>query len=291
MNNHIPVLLDSVIEYLRPQDGKVYFDGTFGGGGYSNKILSTANCRIIATDRDQNVQPFANVTKQNYPNRFDFCNAKFSEIQAVLKHFNISKVDAIILDLGISNFQISNAERGFSFKQTGPLDMTMGQCSTNALEILHQYSEKELADIIYELGEERFSRRIAKNIKLNLKNIYTTTDLAQVIHKCVRNNGKIDSATKTFQALRIFVNDELKELQKILTTSLSLLNPSGKIIVVSFHSLEDRIVKLFFKNIAHEYPEKYKIDTKKPITPTKEEIDANPKSRSAKMRCLTVMES
>jgi len=188
----------------------------------------------------------------------------------------------------MSNFQLTDLSRGFSFKSEGPIDMSMGLCDENALDVIRNYREKELADIIYKFGEEHFSRKIARNIKLNLGTINTTEDLANVIRKSVGKFGKIDAATKTFQALRIFVNDELGELEKILRDSIGMLKSGGKIVIVSFHSLEDRIVKLFFRELVKN-DERYGLLNKKPITPSQEETLSNSKSRSAKLRGIYVI--
>ncbi|MCR5224804.1 MAG: 16S rRNA (cytosine(1402)-N(4))-methyltransferase RsmH [Alphaproteobacteria bacterium] len=287
MQEHISVMLKEVLEMLAPQDERIYFDGTFGGGGYTKAILEATNCRVIASDRDSVVIPTANKFKEIYKDRFDFSHSKFSDVRTILSRFNVEKIDGAVLDLGVSNFQLSNAERGFSFREDGPLSMEMGLCEESAFDVIRNASEQSLANIIYELGEERFSRRIAKNIKKNLSKIHGTKDLADVIHSCVPRTGKTDSATKTFQALRIFVNKELEELRMVLHELINLLNPQGKIIVVSFHSLEDRIVKLFFKEMAlSEDKEKFQLITKKPLVPSDEEILFNPKSRSAKLRGL-----
>ena len=280
---HIPVLLDEVLEYLQPSDGKIYFDGTFGGGGYTRAILSKSDCSVIACDRDDLVKPYADKVFEEFPNRFAFTRDKFSNIKKILNNQNTHKVDGIVLDLGLSNFQLEDEFRGFSFKSSGAIDMSMGLCDENALDVIRHYSEQDLADIIYKFGEERFSRRIAKNIKANLKNLKSASDLADVIRKAVPRRGKIDTATKTFQALRIFVNHELDELQNLLDISIDLLNPEGRIVIVSFHSLEDRIVKFFFKDLSNK---NFRILTKKPITPSDSEIRLNPKSRSAKLRCI-----
>lgn len=284
MTEHIPVLLNEVITFLSPKDGAIYFDGTFGGGGYSRAILESANCKVIACDRDPFVKAIAANFSEKYKNRFEFFHNKFSEIKSIIESPKNAKVDGIVLDLGISNFQISNSERGFSFKLNGPLDMSMGLCEENALDILHKYSEKELADIIYLYGEEPFSRKIAKAVKMNLDKIKSTEDLANIVRKCVKKTGKIDPATKTFQALRIFVNNELGELEKVLQKSIELLNAGGKIIVVSFHSLEDRIIKRFFKSLTIKNDSRFHLLNKKPLIPSEKEINMNPKSRSAKLR-------
>lgn len=285
MSEHIPVLLNEVLNFLDPSDGKIYFDGTFGGGGYSRAILEKADCSVIACDRDELVIPIAKKLQAEFPSRFSFSHSKFSDIKKVLAQRNIQKLDGIVLDLGLSNFQLEDESRGFSFKSKGSVDMTMGLCDETAMDIIHRCSEEQLANIIYTFSEERFSRRIAKSIKKNLRCIKTAEDLANVVRSCVRRTGKIDQATKTFQALRIFVNKELEELKIILNESLELLNSGGKIVVVSFHSLEDRIVKSFFKECGQQRCD-FQIVTKKPIAPSEEEIEANPKSRSAKLRCL-----
>lgn len=301
---HVSVLLREVVAMLDPQDSCTYFDGTFGGGGYTRAILDAAKkCKVIACDRDPFVQKIAGDFQQKYGDRFAFHHAKFSDIKSILraeKNGNqTAGIDGVVLDLGVSNFQISDADRGFSFKLDGPLDMSMGLCEENALDVLHECTEKQLADIIYRYGEEVFSRRIAKAIKLNLSNIKTTADLAELVRKCVRKKGKTDPATKTFQALRMFVNDELGELEKVLQDAAGLLNPGGKIIVVTFHSLEDRIVKYFFRDLTtrknnadeNEYEKQFHLINKKPLTPSEEEIAANPKSRSAKLRGICMLKS
>ncbi|MBQ7673294.1 MAG: 16S rRNA (cytosine(1402)-N(4))-methyltransferase RsmH [Alphaproteobacteria bacterium] len=293
MLKHIPVLLNEVIDTLEPKDNAVYFDGTFGGGGYTRAILEAANCKVIACDRDPFVKTFAKDFYEKYSGRFAFSHAKFSEIKSVIDQYKEfspqSRIDGIILDLGVSNFQLSDPERGFSFRLDGPLNMSMGLCEENALDVIRKYSEKDLADIIYQYGEEHFSRGIAKSIKKNLDKIKTTEDLANVIRDRIKKSGKIDAATKTFQALRIFVNRELDELENVLQTSVDILNNGGKIIVVSFHSLEDRIVKQFFKSTVANSNGCFQFLNKKPITPSKSEIVSNPKSRSAKLRGIYML--
>ncbi|GHU16775.1 ribosomal RNA small subunit methyltransferase H [Alphaproteobacteria bacterium] len=285
MCEHKSVLLKEVLDMLSPVDGGVYFDGTFGGGGYTKAILESSDCRVIACDRDERVVKIADDFKKKYNDRFQFFHDKFSNIKSIMRE----DCDGVVLDLGVSNFQLADPERGFSFKSSGPVDMSMGLCDETAMDVMHRYSEKDLADIIYKFGEEHFSRKIAKNIKLNLKKITNTEDLANVIRNCISRRGKIDPATKTFQALRIFVNKELEELEKVLADSINLLKPNGKILVVSFHSLEDRIVKLFFKEMSFPKDSPFILLNKKPITPSEEELTLNPKSRSAKLRCLQLL--
>lgn len=289
MVEHVPVLLNEVIEMLSPKGGGVYFDGTFGGGGYARAILDAANCTVIACDRDPFVKKIAANFTNEYKRRFFFLHAKFSEIKSIVESCGNTYVDGVVLDLGVSNFQISDPKRGFSFKFNSPLDMSMGLCKENALNVLYEYSEKEIADIIFQYGEEFSSRRIAKAIKANLAQIKSTEDLANIVRKCVKRKGKIDQATKTFQALRIFVNDELGELEKVLHNAVDVLKPNGKIIVVSFHSLEDRIVKCFFKSLTIKENLQFYLLNKKPITPSKSEIIMNPRARSAKLRGVCML--
>lgn len=281
--SHIPVMLNEVLEYLSPVDGGVYFDGTFGGGGYTRAILESCNCRVIATDRDKNVLPNVKKIKQDFGDRFMFSLSRFSDIEQVLASHNLDKIDGIVLDVGVSSFQIDDPERGFSFNKCGDLDMRMGLNEMSALDAIRNLKESDLADIIYEYGEERASRRIAKAIKQNCKNINTTMDLANVIHSVMPRNFKRDTATKTFQALRIFVNNELEELEFILKYGINFLGDCGRVVVVSFHSLEDRVVKNVFNSV-----ENAKILTKKPVVPSDSELDYNQRSRSAKLRALMI---
>jgi 16S rRNA (cytosine1402-N4)-methyltransferase len=289
---HIPVLLKEVMEMLSPQDGGVYFDGTFGGGGYARSILESAKCSVIGCDRDEQVQCSADELQKKYGNNFKFFHSKFSDTEQILRSCGIQKLDGIVLDLGVSTSQLSDPSRGFSFQHSGPLSMEMGLCQNNAIDIIHEYSEQELANIIYKYGEERFSRRIAKNIKMNLSKIKSTEDLANVVRICVRKSGPTDPATKTFQAIRICVNEELTELETILDLLPILLNHGGKAIIVSFHSLEDRIVKTRFRQLCADkkHPDcDFCLLTKKPLIPSKSEILANSRSRSAKLRGICML--
>jgi 16S rRNA (cytosine1402-N4)-methyltransferase len=203
---------------------------------------------------------------------------------------NGKRADGIVLDLGVSNMQLTDPQGGFSFNLLGPIDMRMGLCDKTALDVIRRYSERDLADIIYEFGEEPFSRRIAKNIKANVVRIRNTQDLAETIRSCVKRIGKKDPATKTFQALRIFVNDEIEELRRFLRDISYLLNPNGNAVVVSFHSLEDREVKRCFRSLAcGNDREKFRLTTPKPVVPSAEEIRYNPKARSAKLRSIFML--
>ncbi len=300
INKHIPVMLDQVKSFI-PKDKKIsVIDATFGGGGYSSSILEEFNVsELLAIDRDPISQIFAKKIKKKFLN-FKLINDKFSNIDKIIK--KSKKYDLIIFDLGISSNQIDIAERGFSFQNKGPLDMNMGLSNIKAYDIINLYDEKKIANIIYELGNEKFSRRIAKNIVLNrkIKFINNTIELAEIIQKSIPKfkKTKIHPATKTFQALRIYINDEINELKFSLNKTLKILKKNGLLIIVSFQSLEDRIVKDFFNHnsgkrwrSSRHYPElvdlgpiTLKIITKKPIRPSDNEIILNPRSRSAKLR-------
>jgi len=304
-NNHVPVMLNEVLSFI-PKEKKInLIDATFGGGGYSRAILKNFNIKnLIAIDRDPISKIFYDELRKDFDN-IELFNQKFSKLDELLKnseHFK-EKYDVIIFDLGVSSNQIDNPERGFSFQQDGPLDMKMGSSNLNAFEVINSFDEKKLADIFYQFGEEKYSRKIAKNIVINRtkKTIQNTLELSEIIKKSVpaRNNfKKIHPATKTFQALRIFINDELNELRIALEKSENLLANNGLLIIVSFQSLEDRIVKDFFNHksgkrwrssrhlpdLADLGPTTLKIITKKPLRPKDVEINNNPRSRSAKLR-------
>ena len=306
-NRHIPVMLNEVKSFI-PVDKKInIIDATFGGGGYSKSILENFNVdKLIAIDRDPITKFFAKDLKKKF-NNFSLINGCFSKIEELVlsqKNNKKNEFDIIIFDLGISSNQLDNPARGFSFMLDGPLDMGMGNNTKKVSEIINTYSETELANIIYYFGEERFSRRIAKNIVTarKLKFIETTKELSKLIEKSFNlkkaNKFKINPATKTFQALRIYVNDELNELSLALKKSIDLLKNKGKIIIVSFQSLEDRIVKDFlnhnsgkrwrssrhYPELAEDGPITLNIITKKPIRPSEQEINFNYRSRSAKLR-------
>ena len=304
-NNHVPVMLNEVLSFI-PKEKKInLIDATFGGGGYSRAILKNFNIKnLIAIDRDPISKIFYDELRKDFDN-IELFNQKFSKLDELLKnseHFK-EKYDVIIFDLGVSSNQIDSPERGFSFQQDGPLDMKMGSSNLNAFEVINSFDEKKLADIFYQFGEEKYSRKIAKNIVINRtkKTIQNTLELSEIIKKSVpaRNNfKKIHPATKTFQALRIFINDELNELKIALEKSENLLANNGLLIIVSFQSLEDRIVKDFFNHksgkrwrssrhlpdLADLGPTTLKIITKKPLRPKDFEINDNPRSRSAKLR-------
>lgn len=278
-------MLAEVLHYLKPADGETYIDATFGAGGYTSAILAAANCNVIAIDQD----PLAKEIAQKITGNFKFVEGNFGDMANLISE----KVDGIIFDIGISSMQIDNAGRGFSFSKDGPLDMRMSQHGITAAEFLNSADEKEIADIIYKYGEERDSRRIAKSI-VAARPLETTTQLAKLI-------GHPNSIQRTFQAIRIHINHELEVLEKGLEAALRLLKEGGRLIIVTFHSLEDRIVKLFFKK--HSSPKqktnKYattteknfnsplELITKKAIMPSDIEIKTNPRARSAKLRAAT----
>jgi 16S rRNA (cytosine1402-N4)-methyltransferase len=301
---HTPVLLNEVIRIINPQSGKLYFDATFGWGGYTKKLLDSCACEVIAIDQDPKVKSRAKEFKREYGTRFNFIESKFSEICSVLKKLNTKKVDGFMFDIGVSSMQLDNPQRGFSFNKEGPLDMRMGTSELTAEEFINSVSEDELADIIYNYGDERKSRRIAKLIVEHRKinPIKTTLHLADIVLKAnpKKNNHKKHPATKTFQAIRIYLNDEFNELFAGLTNAEQALSEDGKICVVTFHSLEDKIVKnYFYKSSGLDYSS-YKnlpvetndsqaslIPGKKAIKPSKEEIETNIRARSAKLRYAT----
>ncbi|MBQ8871091.1 MAG: 16S rRNA (cytosine(1402)-N(4))-methyltransferase RsmH [Alphaproteobacteria bacterium] len=293
---HIPVMLNEVLKYLNPQDGKTYVDATFGNGGYTTAILESANCKVIAIDRDPTVIKRAQEIKDKYSERFEFVSGRFGDIKNLISE----SVDGFVFDIGVSSMQLDEADRGFSFSKEAPLDMRMSLSGISAADIVNNAEEKELADIIYTYGEERKSRQIARKIVeyRKTKPIETTTELAEIIYSIIHKNfGQINPATRTFQALRIAVNEELNELKNGLESAADLLKEQGRLVVVDFHSLEDRIVKKFFNEKSGKtegvsrYMPQIKNNTdvifdvvSKAILPTDEECKSNLRSRSAKLR-------
>lgn len=291
---HKSVLLKEVIDGLNLSDSTVVVDGTFGGGGHTKEILTLhKNVRVIAIDRDSGAWDRASENLKGLEDRISFYNLNFKHLEQALSKEGVDKVDAILLDLGLSSDQLDNSKRGFSFLRDEDLLMTMKESPNSedvtAKEIVNTWSEESLADIIYGYGEETFARVIARNIVLarKEKEIQTTFDLVEIIERSVNKayrNKKTHCATKTFQALRIATNDELQSITIGLENALKVLKKGGRMAVISFHSLEDRIVKNFYK-------EKLKIGeviliNKKPIIPGEEEVKENKRSRSAKLRIL-----
>jgi len=302
LGKHTPVLLEEIVSALSPHDGAVYVDATFGAGGYSEAILNAADCTVWGIDRDPATKARSLDLEKRFEGRLTVLNGPFGDMIRLLAKVGVDKIDGIALDLGVSSMQIDDADRGFSFRADGPLDMRMAQSGMTAAEAVNQLSECELADIIYRYGEERLSRRIAKAIvKTRAETPITRTgQLAGLVRRVVRKSKDgIDPATRTFQALRIYVNDELDELSRGLKAAEALLRPGGRLCVVSFHSLEDRQVKEFLKSSAsagprpsrhmptHLFPENnpiFNLLSKRVIKPTAEETARNPRARSARMR-------
>jgi 16S rRNA (cytosine1402-N4)-methyltransferase len=282
---HVPVMGREVVEGLAICAGGHYLDATVGGGGHSQLILSAApDVHLTAIDQDQNALQAAQQKLVDYSDRVQFHHLNFSEFQP-----EPAKFDGIVADLGVSSAQVDQADRGFSFRQTAPLDMRMDQKrSLTAAEIINTWDEAELARIFYTYGEERLSRKLARRI-VERRPLHTTTDLAEVIFYAVPHSyryGRIHPATRVFQALRIAVNRELDVLETFLETAPIWLKPGGRFIIISFHSLEDRLVKHTFRNSPL-----LQVITKKPITPSEEEIQQNGRSRSAKLRIAERIQS
>jgi len=296
---HVPVLLAEVIAALMPRDGALYLDGTFGAGGYSRALLDAAACRVVAFDRDPTaIRSGAQLTAR-YRDRLTLIEGRFSEMESLLKPLGIDAVSGVALDLGVSSMQLDDATRGFSFRGDGPLDMRMSQHGENAADLVNRLPEAELVQIIRDFGEERFARRVARAILAARKTapITRTGELAALVRRSVPVSGTIDAATRTFQALRIAVNDELGELDRGLIAAERLLAPGGRLAVISFHSLEDRRVKSFLRGrsghaprgtrhlpAARERAPSFRLLTPKPVTPSEAEIALNPRARSARLR-------
>ena len=284
---HISVLTKEVVEYLSPKPGKLYVDATFGGGGHSAAILEKEpNCTVLAIDWDQEaIEKNAEPLKEKYGDRFKIAWGNFAHLDRILKKEKIKKIDGLLADFGTSQHQIQN-EKGFSFQINTPLDMRMSTSHgrITAATVLNSFSEKEIADIFYLYGEERKSRKIAHVICEQRKKtpLKTTKQLAELMEHLFPQKGyrRIHPATKIFQALRIYVNKELENIEALLPVALEILSPEGRLLFISFHSLEDRIIKLFFRN----NKESLNILTKKPISASDEEISINSSSRSAKLR-------
>ena len=304
IQKHTPVLLNEVINAINPQSGKLYFDATFGWGGYSEKLLDTCACKVIAIDQDPSVKDKASELKKKYGNRFNFIESKFSEITAVLKKMDINKVDGFMFDIGVSSMQLDTSDRGFSFNKEGPLDMRMSSSGKTAAELISSIQEETLADIIYNYGDERKSRKIAKFIieQRSISPIQTTLQLANIVSKAnpKKKFNQKHPATKTFQAIRIYLNDEFNELFNGLASAEKALNEDGKLCVVTFHSTEDRIVKNYFNKSSGVDSTNYKnlpsikndsqaslIPFKKAIKPLENEVKMNTRARSAKLRYAT----
>jgi 16S rRNA (cytosine1402-N4)-methyltransferase len=296
---HIPVLARRVVELLAVRDGGIYVDATFGAGGYTREILDTANCKVIGIDRDQRAIALGADLVQQAGGRLVLVEDRFSNLQAVTRSRGYDAIDGVVFDLGVSSMQLDEAGRGFSFRLDGPLDMRMGDAGASAADLLAAASERQLAAIIATLGEERHARAVARAIVAARREapITTTRALAEIVARVVHARpGTIHPATRTFQALRIFVNEELAELAAALSAAEQVLAPGGRLVVVAFHSLEDRIVKSFLAERSRRsggsrhlpetaaVPATFHVLTKRPVVPDDAETGANPRARSAKLR-------
>lgn len=301
--SHIPVLLHEMIDALKIEDKATYLDATFGGGGYSEAILKQANCQVFALDRDPQAIERAQHLEVKYPQRFKFFKGCFSDLFDLAAINSWEKFDGIVFDFGVSSFQIDEPERGFSFRFDGPLDMRMSGVGLSAADVVNTFEEEDLANIIYQYGEERKSRRIAAAIvrQRQEKPFETTKELASLIEKILgRRLDAQHPATLTFQALRIFVNNELIEIETGLSFAEAYLKPSGRLVTVTFHSLEDRIVKNFIRGKTTRkkfesrlLPGEMRIAdpifhdlAPKGIGPGTTEIQMNPRSRSSRLRVV-----
>ncbi len=309
MMQHVPVMLAEVLRLMAPAAGEVVLDGTFGGGGYASAMLDAAPCTVWAIDRDPDAIARGAALAARHPGRLHLVQGRFGDMVALLSARGVAALDGVVLDLGVSSFQIDDPARGFSFRGDGPLDMRMGagpdDRGPTAADLVNGLPEAELADTLYQFGEERLSRRIAKAIVAARTEapIETTLQLAEIIRGVVPpDRSGIHPATRSFQALRIRVNDELGEIERALAQAAGLLAPGGRLVVVSFHSLEDRLVKRFMQEAAGRTPAPSRHDprglapraaagfallTPKAQRPTAAEAHANPRARSARLRALT----
>lgn len=298
---HIPVLVNEVVQGLAPTANEIYVDATFGRGGYTRALLNKSpQCMVIGIDRDPEAVAVGKAMEQEYKDRFRILEGTFGQIESLLENAAIGQVNGVAFDLGVSSPQIDTPERGFSFRHDGPLDMRMSRSGTSAADLVNEMREEDLANIIYQYGEERASRRIAKAIveQRKVQPFTRTLELAQAIEKVVPRRDETHPATKTFQALRIAVNGELDELEKGLQGAENVLADQGRLAVVTFHSLEDRIVKTFLRrragkesrgsrhrpDMAVHAPVTFRIEQNKAIAPSKEEEKRNPRARSSKLR-------
>ncbi len=307
--SHIPVLLPEVLDALCVRDGGRYLDATFGGGGYARAMLERAACTLWAIDRDPDAIARGAALTAAYPGRLHLIHGAFGDMLGLLHAAGVDALDGVVLDLGVSSFQIDDPARGFSFRGDGPLDMRMSRSGISAADLVAGLSEAELADTLYQFGEERLSRRVARAIVAAREEapIETTGQLADIIRGAMPGSRDgIHPATRSFQALRIRVNDELGEIERALAAAASLLAPGGRLVVVSFHSLEDRLVKRFFTSAAGRDPAPSRHDprglamrgpdsaaqagfrllTTRAVRPGDAEETANPRARSARLRAL-----
>lgn len=313
---HIPVMLPEVLEYLRPESGEIHIDGTFGGGGYTRAILASAECQVLGVDRDPAAIERGNRLSEELgplPSsmpRLTMLHGPFGTMYQLAEAAGFTSVNGVVLDLGVSSFQIDEAERGFSFRMDGPLDMRMSSSGRSAADLIANATESELADIFHFYGEERYARRVARAVVSARATtaVETTLQLAEIIRSAVpADRSGIDPATRSFQGLRIAVNDELDEIHRGIEAGLKLLAPGGRMVVVSFHSLEDRIVKQAFATAAgavpgpsrhnpgamlnRSAPPSFKLLSRKAVRPSDDECRRNPRARSARLRAIVRTEN
>lgn len=307
MTGHIPVLLNEVVDALAPKGGETYVDGTFGAGGYTRAVLEATDCKVVAIDRDPDAIKRAQVFREEFGDRFQILEGCFGDMASLLSAAGIAAVDGVMLDIGVSSFQLDEAERGFSFQGDGPLDMRMAMSGETAADVVNGYGEAELANIIYEYGEERKSRRVAAAIVKDRATapFMRTRQLADMIERVLgrppvrKGQKQVHPATRTFQALRIHVNDELGELRRGLAGAEQVLAEEGRLVVVSFHSLEDRIVKNFMAERSGNAPggsrhlpgpaaagpaPSFILKNKGAVKPGDAELEINPRARSSRLR-------
>ena len=283
---HVPVLLGQVLGALEPQRGGLFVDCTLGLGGHTRALLEAGATRVIGLDRDRSALAVAATRLAAFGERVELVHADYRQLPAVLEARRVERVQGVLADLGVSSMQFDAEGRGFSFRRDEPLDMRMDQSTgPTAADLVNQTGEEELANAIYAFGEERYSRRISRAL-VAARPITTTGELASMVRRAVPTKGwqRIDPATRTFQALRIWVNGELDGLDRFVTDAADRLEPGGRLAVITFHSLEDRIVKHTMRALAADVPGAFRVLTKKPIVPSDEEVAANHRARSAKLR-------
>ena len=299
MNSHVPVMLAEVLEAIGPRDGAMYVDGTFGGGSYASGLLDAADCAVLGIDRDPDAIARGLAMAERYQRRLTLVRGRFSDMPALLAQSGETQADGVVFDLGVSSFQFDVADRGFSFREDGPLDMRMEKSGPSAADVVNTADEQTLTQILRDLGEERHARRIARAI-IAARPLTRTRQLAEIVAKALgpaAARHPIHPATRTFQALRIYVNDELGELERGLLAAERVLKAGGRLVVVAFHSLEDRIVKHSWPNVARRrrhratrpaappsHRQTFRVARSRPRMPTESEIKKNPRARSARLR-------